>query len=539
MQGWRGGLPARGRETTRLLQWLLTRSGASEDCILVADSVPGGATVLPRLEVEQAVRAGNPGAALSLLAGAEGREQLEMCRHTVDTAGLLLRLGPGEELEQSYATLLRGLAGLLQGLGAAAGTVASKADLLWRAWCLKTELGLMTAETDPAGAAPALSSPTGAATILQAFTQAAVAEAGEQPEQLQEVNRRLTRLCELAGLQVESAMGGLVGGLASHGKHQAALQLAATLSSSHAPAPSLADSWVQLTAQITAQLGSGESGEAGAGGLADTTQRLLAQSLTHCSPSQLADCLELAGWHGLACTTLHQTQDHDQEDWLAGGARLTGPQYRDRGLPLDRASCLGLVSSCLAATLPPGRSGPPQPFLPRARAASLALQDLDVTAPDPEGEEGTGSADAVKELAGGARQLVSQLQDQGHPLHGMQALQLSGGPLAALLLATEPALLAEIGGAVGGARSGLVAQLIPRVLADTKSDLQLGLALVSAEPKRAGLELLAKINKALGLDYRQVGRLAQLGAKFCDLHSLSRPRDQFHQLYVKVLINFI
>ena len=82
-------------------------------------------------------------------------------------------------------------------------------------------------------------------------------------------------------------------------------------------------------------------------------------------------------------------------------------------------------------------------------------------------------------------------------------------------------------------RSGLVGQLVRRVVTDSRADLELGLALLTAENKKTSLGLLAQLNAGLGFDFRKISTLALLGSRLCELHGLSKQQDQFSQLYVK------
>ena len=86
---------------------------------------------------------------------------------------------------------------------------------------------------------------------------------------------------------------------------------------------------------------------------------------------------------------------------------------------------------------------------------------------------------------------------------------------------------------MSSARSGLVGQLVKRVVADPRADLQLGLGLVTAEHKKTGLQLLAQINAQLGADYRKISNLALVGVKLCGLNGLLKQQEQFKDLYMR------
>ena len=105
--------------------------------------------------------------------------------------------------------------------------------------------------------------------------------------------------------------------------------------------------------------------------------------------------------------------------------------------------------------------------------------------------------------------------------------------MSVLLLGTAPEMQAKASAAVSQTRSGLVGQLVRRVVSDTRADLSLGLALVTADNKKTSLSLLAQLNAGLGFDFRKISSVALLGWKLCGLHGLSKQQDQFAVLYVK------
>ena len=78
-----------------------------------------------------------------------------------------------------------------------------------------------------------------------------------------------------------------------------------------------------------------------------------------------------------------------------------------------------------------------------------------------------------------------------------------------------------------------MSQLVRRVITDSRADLELGLALVTTDHKKASLNLLAQLNAGLGYDFRKISSLALLGSKLCSLHGLSKQQEQFVQLYVR------
>jgi len=62
---------------------------------------------------------------------------------------------------------------------------------------------------------------------------------------------------------------------------------------------------------------------------------------------------------------------------------------------------------------------------------------------------------------------------------------------------------------------------------DSRADLELGLALLTAENKKTSLGLLAQLNAGLGFDFRKISTLSLLGSRLCELHGLSKQQDQF------------
>ena len=265
---------------------------------------------------------------------------------------------------------------------------------------------------------------------------------------------------------------------------------------------------------------------------------LARQSLTYCSPSALADTLELAAWQGLGAA-IHQ-ESHSGEAFAQGAAatdpytewRFT-PLYCDRGLPLDKTALLPLVRRCLGLLLPCVDQAP-LPYLPRHAAATVVLQDLDVTAPDLEAMGGVDARAASLGLGAAGGELVAGLQQAGQAMLAFRALQAVDAPLASLVLGADPDTAVATQGELTATRSLLLAQLVPKILGEGRADLPLALGFISCETRRAeSLKLLAKINSSLGLDYRRVAALALVGAEHCRLLELTKQRDQFLELYVR------
>jgi hypothetical protein len=179
---------------------------------------------------------------------------------------------------------------------------------------------------------------------------------------------------------------------------------------------------------------------------------------------------------------------------------------------------------------------PPLPFLPRQAAATVDIQDLDVTAPDLEAlGNGVDARETSLGVAAAGGELVAGLLQADHCLLGLQALQRTEAPLASLLLGTDPELAAATQAELAMARSRLIAKLVPRVLAmQPRPDLELALGFIGGETKRAeSLKLLASINTSFGMDFRRVAALALVGTEHCRLHGLAKPADQFQQLYMR------
>ena len=83
-------------------------------------------------------------------------------------------------------------------------------------------------------------------------------------------------------------------------------------------------------------------------------------------------------------------------------------------------------------------------------------------------------------------------------------------------------------------RSFLLSSLVTRVLGEPRADHSLALGFIGSETKRsASLQLLAKINTHMGLDFKRVSSLALVGLEHCRLHGLAKPEQQFRDLYVK------
>ena len=167
----------------------------------------------------------------------------------------------------------------------------------------------------------------------------------------------------------------------------------------------------------------------GQGDLGEVTSKMMNQSLTFCSDSSLADCLDLATWTGLE-TRVHQ-ESSDKKAFTGGHVSDVYTEWRfshvytDKGLPLEGCEVTPLTKGCMTSVLPLVDT-PPLPYLPRSRAANVEVQDLDVTAPDLESlGNGVDAVESCNKLASQGHDLVGQLQMAGHVMMGLSALQVN------------------------------------------------------------------------------------------------------------------
>ena len=258
-------------------------------------------------------------------------------------------------------------------------------------------------------------------------------------EKVRGVYNKLKRLADLLCLQQEEAVAGLVLRLEKLGQREEALRVADMIRQERV-STELADSLYNILHKMRG------------GGLVSVADTLMNQSLTYCSDSALADCLELRSWQRLEVCL------HEERAGLEGreGGVYTDWRfshlYTDQGLPLQTEDLLPLTAACLTSVLPLVEETP-LPFLPRSRPANVEIQDMDVTSPDLESlGNGVDAAESCNLLANAGNSLVSSLQTSGHVLLGLNALMATSSPMSVLLLGTDPDLQAQANMAVSQAR---------------------------------------------------------------------------------------
>ena len=160
------------------------------------------------------------------------------------------------------------------------------------------------------------------------------------------------------------------------------------------------------------------------GGLVTVVDTMMNQSLTYCSDSSLADCLELRTWQRLEVSLQEERAGLEGREGGVYTDWRFSHLYTDQGLPLQPHSLLPLTSACLSSLLPLVEDTP-LPFLPRSRVANLEIQDMDVTAPDLESlGNGVDAVESCNLLAENGQSLISELQTSGHVMLGLNALQV-------------------------------------------------------------------------------------------------------------------
>eukprot|EP00090_Calanus_glacialis_P046972 TRINITY_DN9495_c0_g1_i1.p1 TRINITY_DN9495_c0_g1~~TRINITY_DN9495_c0_g1_i1.p1 ORF type:complete len:2089 (+),score=822.89 TRINITY_DN9495_c0_g1_i1:455-6268(+) len=539
-----------GREAERLLQFLMKKGGDEgyQDALEVCKVIGGKSEQeMQELYLEHLVRdiqdSRSAVKMIQKIVATSSERGIQLCGYMVDTAKLVLKLELGQDLEQGYMEVVKGILGLLSTakdlMTEQVVEIVGKAETIQRAFCLKTEFGLKTRETDMAGVAQSISSVVANRALLCGYIEKEITGLGtDTEEQLRAMYNRLKRLCDLTKLEHEEAVGRLVLQLAKADLYQPALQVANMLRNT-AVTQDLAESIFSVIYRLEGELARGEDKEVEQ--LVVVLDRMARQTLAYCSDSSLVDCLELFSWQNLSSRV--QQESHNRKTFSASMSgqgntdvyqewRFT-QLYKDKGLPLDKSTVLPLANRCMASVLPLVED-PPLPYLPRHQAAVVEIQDLNVTAPDLETiGNGVDALATCNTLASSGQQLVSQLQLAGHVMLGFSALQVTSAPMSSLLLGTEPEFQEEIGQALSGARSQLVGQLVQRILSEGKCDLALGLGFITAESKRNSLALLAKINSSFGLDYRKISALALVGVEYCGLHGLVKQQEQFKDLYVR------
>ena len=458
----------------------------------------------------------------------------------VDTAKMIIKLEVGEAIEQSYMVVVKGVLALLTNTKRKeqdCSDIIEKAETLLRANCLKTEFGLITEETSLQGGGDSIMDPTACKKLLYKFLEKEVLAFDEEQEdttdnKVKSNYNRLKRICDLLRLEIDEAMAGLVLRLEDLGMMKSALMEADIIKADNVNAD-MAESFYSVLYRMSAM-----SAEAG-GSMVGVTGNMMRQSLTYCNDASLVDCLELSTWQDLE-SRVHG-ESNERRVFTSGGGDTLYDEWRfshvytDKGLALDVSELLPLSRGCMTSVLPLVETQP-LPFLPRSRAANVEIQDLDVTAPDLEAAgNGVDVVDSCNALASAGHSLVGAMQMAGHCMLGLQCLQATSDPMSALLLATDPEMQTRAEAGMSQARSSLVTQLVKRVVADPRANMQLGLGLVTAEHKKNSQTLLAQINASLGGDYRKISSLAMLGAELCGLHGLVKQQDQFRACWGRKL----
>ena len=537
-----------GREAERLLQYLMKKGGDEgyQDALEVC-KVIGGKTEqeMQEMYLEHLVRdCGDSKSAVKMinkhLGGSNIERGIHLSEFMVNTAQLVLKLELGKVIEESYMEVVKGIIGgvslLKEGRKQDVLDIVEKAETIQRAFSLKTEFGLKTRETDMTGQAQSIMSVTANKTLLYEYIEKEIIGLGNNEEdQLRKMYNKLKRLCDLTLLEHEEAVGRLVLQLTKADLYQPALQVASMLRNT-AVTRDLAESIFSVIYMLEGELARGEDEEVEQ--LVYVLDKMSRQTLAYCSDSSLVDCLELFSWQSLSSKV--QQESHDRRTFSAKEQITDVYQewrftqvYKDKGLPLDKSSVLPPSNRCLSSVLPLVED-PPLPYLPRHQAATVEIQDLNVTAPDLESVGNGVNARAIcATLASSGQGLVSELQQAGHVMLGFSALQVASAPMSSLLLGTEPEFQEEICQALSGARTQLLGQIVQRILSEGKCDLSLGLGFITAESKRNSLALLAKINSSFGLDYRKISALALVGVEYCGLHGLAKQQEQFKDLYVR------
>ena len=352
---------------------------------------------------------------------------VELCRYVVDTAKMVVKLEVDQSIEVGYMEAVRSIMASLKSLTETGNDevseIISKAETLVRANSLKMNFGLLTEETSLEDTIGSITNPNVCRKLLwkclEAETKEFEAESGESEERVRLVYIKIKKLCDLLRLEQDEAMAGLVLGLERLGHIEAALRVADVIKTD-AVSVQLAESFYSVLYRLA---GSGQ------GGLENVTSKLMNQSLTFCSDSSLADCLDLATWTRLE-TRVHQ-ESSDKK--VFSGSHVTdvysqwrfSQVYADKGLPLEGSELTHLTRGCMTSVLPLVDSSP-LPFLPRSHAANVEIQDLDVTAPDLENlGNGVDALESCNLLASQGNSLVNSLQMAGHVMMGLTALQVS------------------------------------------------------------------------------------------------------------------
>ena len=443
-----------GRQAERLLMLLMKKGGEEgyRDALEIS-KVIGGKTELEmeKMYLEHLLRQelNSQSAVQRIRANLEEKFErgLDLACHVVDTAKMILKLEVGAEIEKCYMDVVKFISASLSGSRrdhcVLVEDVRGKAEAILRAAALKTEFGLKTEESSLAEGVFSISSGVHCRQLLQQFIDQQIEQFSPETEEVgdrvRDVYNKLKRLTDLLCLQQEEAVAGLVLRLEKLGQRSEALRVADMIRQERVSSE-LADSLYNILHKMRG------------GGLVSVADTMMNQTLTFCSDSSLADCLELRSWQRLeVCLQKEKAGLESRESGVYSAWRFSH-LYTDQGLPLHTDDLLPLTAACLTSVLPLVEETP-LPFLPRSRPANVEIQDMDVTAPDLESlGNGVDAAESCNLLASAGNSLVSSLQASGHVLLGLRALQATSSPMSVLLLGTEPELQAQANMAVNQAR---------------------------------------------------------------------------------------
>ena len=143
---------------------------------------------------------------------------MELCADMVSCAKLILKLEIGNEIETSYMDVVRNIVATLTSnkkhLGANTTAIISKAQSVIKAHILKVEFGLVTSLTSMEDSSISLSDPVMCRQQLHKFIIREVKFMDETNEKCQDEVRKLytkiTKLCDMLGVEQEEALAGLV-----------------------------------------------------------------------------------------------------------------------------------------------------------------------------------------------------------------------------------------------------------------------------------------------------------------------------------------
>ena len=423
-----------GRQADRLLV-LLMRKGGEEgfrDALDVCNVV-GGKTEfeMEKLYVQHLLE--DKQDALTVLERIHNQLSLsldqgvDLCRYIVDTAKMIVKMEVDQRIEASYMEAVRTIMASLKSFKKTGNfdvpDIIQKAETLVRANSLKTDFGLLTQETSLEDTNGSITNPDVCRKLLWSFLENETSKFEDGSEgsddKVRLVYNKIKKLCDILKLEQDEAMAGLVLKLERLGHMEAALNVADIIKTD-AVSVQLAESFYSVLYRLT---GSGQ------GDLGEVTSKMMNQSLTFCSDSSLADCLDLATWTGLE-TRVHQ-ESSDKKAFTGGHVSDVYTEWRfshvytDKGLPLEGCEVTPLTQGCMTSVLPLVDT-PPLPYLPRSRAANVEVQDLDVTAPDLESlGNGVDAVESCNKLASQGHDLVGQLQMAGHVMMGLSALQVT------------------------------------------------------------------------------------------------------------------